>query len=138
MDRAAGAQADQESDCLFCRPPNHRVLAENELAYAYLDTYPVSELHTLLVPRRHAATYFDLTEAESSAIHQLLHQARETILAEDAPVTGFNIGMNCGLSAGQSIFHCHVHLIPRRAGDNPDPKGGVRAVIPEKRRYKPA
>ncbi len=136
MSVGVGTQAQPEADCLFCQPPKDRVIAENDLAYAYLDGYPVSARHTLLVPKRHAATYFDLEQPEINAIHQLLHQARDSILADDGSVTGFNIGMNCGPSAGQSIFHCHVHLIPRREGDTKDPRGGVRAVIAEKRRYK--
>ena len=135
MSVGVGSHAPQDANCLFCQPPTGRVIAENDFGYAYLDGFPVSDRHTLLVPKRHAATYFDLTQLEINAIHQLLHQARETILAEDASVTGFNIGMNCGISAGQSIPHCHVHLIPRRKGDTEDPRGGVRAVIPEKRRY---
>jgi diadenosine tetraphosphate (Ap4A) HIT family hydrolase len=126
---------EQTANCLFCRSPNRRVLAKNKLGYAYLDGHPVTEGHTLVVPWRHAETYFDLDAAEVSALNDLLCQAREIIVAEDRSVTGFNIGMNCGASAGQSIGHCHIHLIPRRQGDVADPRGGVRSVIPDKRRY---
>jgi ATP adenylyltransferase len=126
---------EKTTNCLFCRSPNQRVLAKNDHGYAYLDSYPVTEGHTLVVPWRHAETYFDLDAAEVSALNALLQQSRQTLMAEDATISGFNIGMNCGASAGQSIWHCHIHLIPRRVGDSADPRGGVRAVIPSKRRY---
>ena len=131
----AAAKADLQDGCLFCRETDDRVIAQNELAYASLDRYPASQGHTLIIPRRHAETYFELNQAEVLAIHKLLHQAKEVLLAEDTSITGFNIGMNCGASAGQSIWHCHVHLIPRRLGDTADPRGGVRGVIPAKQSY---
>jgi ATP adenylyltransferase len=99
------------------------------------DAYPVTPLHTLVVPRRHAATYFDLHEPERRAINLLLDQVRLRVLADDKAVQGFNVGMNCGETAGQTIMHCHVHLIPRRPGDVDRPCGGIRAVIPGKAVY---
>jgi len=120
--------------CLFChcRDP---IIAENELAFAIHDSFPVTPLHALILPRRHAPTYFDLDDRERRAIDVLLDQVREQVLRADQAVEGFNIGINCGQTAGQTIMHCHVHLIPRRRGDVEQPRGGVRAVIPGKQTY---
>ena len=123
------------SDCFFCNHGKERVVAKNELGLALRDTYPVTEHHTLIVPRRHVADFFDLTPPEAKALHALLHEAKQEIEALDETVTGFNIGVNCGADAGQSVFHVHLHLIPRRHGDMENPKGGVRGVIPDKRIY---
>ena len=95
----------------------------------------MTELHTLVIPKRHAATFFDLFEPERRAINQLLDEVRIDIMKKDASVSGFNIGMNSGDTAGQTIGHAHVHLIPRRHGDVQDPRGGVRGVIPGKAAY---
>jgi diadenosine tetraphosphate (Ap4A) HIT family hydrolase len=124
----------RQDGCLFCHSERERV-AENELAFAIRDGFPVTPLHTLIIPRRHAPTYFDLFEPERRAINLLLDQVRADILAADKTVEGFNIGMNCGEVAGQTVMHCHVHLIPRRRGDVPEPRGGVRGVIPGKASY---
>lgn len=107
----------------------------NELTFAIRDTTPVTPFHTLVLPYRHAQTYFDLTEPELAAANELLLHLRSEIVTADPSVKGFNVGANVGLVSGQTIFHCHIHLIPRREGDVPDPLGGVRAVIPEKMRY---
>ena len=112
-----------------------RVIASNALALAIRDNYPVTELHTLVIPKRHAATFFDLFEPERRAINQLLDEVRTDIMKKDASVSGFNIGMNSGETAGQTIDHAHVHLIPRRQGDVQEPRGGVRGVIPGKAAY---
>src|SRR3712207_6795964 len=103
-------------------------VAENDLAFAIRDGYPVTHLHPLVIPRRHAATFFDLYEPERRAINLLLDQVRADVLSEDKTVEGFNIGMNSGEVAGQTVMHCHVHLIPRRRGDVEQPRGGVRGV----------
>lgn len=95
----------------------------------------MTQLHTLVLPRRHAATYFDLNYQEVVAIDELLRRLRDDIRAEDGSVDGFNIGVNVGTTAGQTIPHCHIHLIPRRRGDVPDPWDGVRAIIPGKAHY---
>jgi diadenosine tetraphosphate (Ap4A) HIT family hydrolase len=95
----------------------------------------VTELHTLVIPKRHAATFFDLFEPERRAINQLLDQLRDEIVKKDSSVSGFNIGLNNGDTAGQTVAHAHVHLVPRRSGDVQDPKGGVRGVIPGKASY---
>ncbi len=121
--------------CPFCGMETSGAIAGNELAFAIRDANPVTPLHALVLPRRHAATYFDLTPDEVAAIDRLLRQLREEIVAQDAGVEGFNIGVNVGRIAGQTVFHCHVHLIPRRRGDVADPWGGVRAIIPGKARY---
>ncbi len=125
----------REQDCLFCEVDTKRIISENELVYSIRDDYPVTEHHTLIIPKRHTASYFDLGQAEINAINQLLQSEKESIEKLDSTITGFNIGVNDGDSAGQTIFHCHIHLIPRRAGDVENPRGGVRYVIPEKGNY---
>jgi diadenosine tetraphosphate (Ap4A) HIT family hydrolase len=112
-----------------------RKIDENDLFYVIRDGFPVTSLHTLIIPKRHVETYFGLTEAEVLSMNILINKHKELIEMEDTTVAGFNIGMNCGEDAGQTVFHCHVHLIPRRKGDMDEPKGGVRGVIPDKRTY---
>jgi ATP adenylyltransferase len=121
--------------CLFCDIPPERVIAENDLAYAIRDGFPVTPLHTLIIPKRHAATFFDLREDEILACNRLMQDLRAAILREDPTVDAFNIGMNAGEAAGQTVFHCHIHLIPRRKGDVENPRGGVRHLIPGKGFY---
>lgn len=125
----------RQSGCLFCELHPDRVIASNALAIAVRDDYPVTKLHTLVVPKRHAQTFFDLFEPERRAINQLLDAVRMEIVKNDVAVGGFNIGMYSGDAAGQTIGHAHVHLIPRRQGDVQDPRGGVRGVIPGKAAY---
>ena len=124
-----------EDSCPFCDLGSARVLEDNEHAEALRDGYPVTELHTLVIPKRHVATYFDLTDEERQSIHELLQSQQEKIEAEDKSVQGFNIGWNCGEVAGQTVFHAHVHLIPRREGDVENPRGGVRHIIDGKGEY---
>jgi diadenosine tetraphosphate (Ap4A) HIT family hydrolase len=112
-----------------------RVDLENRLALVLRDAHPVTPGHRLIVPRRHVADLFQLHQPEINAIWDLLGECRSEILTEDPTIDGFNVGVNSGRVAGQTIFHVHVHLIPRRADDVPDPRGGVRGVIPEKQRY---
>lgn len=127
--------AARDQDCLFCGIGAKRIIAENELCFAIRDGFPVSPLHTLVIPKRHVADYFDLYQPELNAIQSMLREQRKQILAADPAVTGFNVGINAGAEAGQTIFHVHVHLIPRRRGDVADPRGGVRGVIPDKQKY---
>lgn len=127
---------ERETGCVFCEIPAERIIASNELCVAFHDLYPVTPLHTLIIPRRHVKDYFGLFQPERNAVSQLMDELREQICAEDSSVTGFNVGMNSGKSAGQTVFHCHVHLIPRRDGDTPEPEGGVRGVIPGKQQYR--
>ena len=121
--------------CPFCSLDTERVLEFNEHAVAFRDGYPVTELHTLVIPKRHVTNYFELTEDERKSIHTLLESQRAKIMAEDDTVEGFNIGWNCGEAAGQTVFHAHVHLIPRRKGDVENPRGGVRHIIDGKGEY---
>jgi ATP adenylyltransferase len=106
-----------------------RIVAQNRLAYAVRDIIPVTPLHTLILPKRHVPCYFDLETDEKRAIDELLDAAQRAVLADDPDVAGFNIGVNIGKVAGQTIFHCHVHLIPRRPGDAVYPEGGIHAAI---------
>lgn len=122
-------------ECLFCNIPKDRVIASNELAYAIRDGFPVSHLHTLVIPKSHAVDYFSLTKSELLACDDLIRHVCDHIKDVDKSVTGFNIGLNVGESAGQTIFHCHFHVIPRRMGDVDDPRGGVRHIIPGKGYY---
>jgi ATP adenylyltransferase len=126
---------DRDENCIFCNLEVDRVVEENELAFVILDGYPVTDLHTLVIPKRHVESYFNLGQAEINAVNQLIQLSKERILKKDESVAGFNIGINDGEVAGQTLFHCHVHLIPRRAGDVGNPLGGVRHVISEKGFY---
>lgn len=121
--------------CIFCEIPQERIIASNDLAYAIRDGFPVTPLHTLIIPKRHAVDYFELKKEELLACHELIHQLKESIIKEDPAVIAFNIGMNAGEAAGQTVFHCHIHLIPRRKGDVENPRGGVRHLIPNKGFY---
>lgn len=125
----------RQTGCLFCEIPKDRVIAENELAYAIRDGFPVTDFHTLIIPKRHIASYFELGRPELNACNSLLEQAKEEIEERDSSVTGFNVGVNIGEDSGQTIFHCHIHLIPRRKGDIENPRGGVRGVIPKRQNY---
>ena len=127
--------SDREAGCIFCELGAGRIIAENELCFVIKDAFPVTQQHTLVIPKRHVADYFDLHQPERNAIEAILHEQRQSILEHDNTVTGFNVGINAGASAGQTVFHVHVHLIPRRDGDVADPRGGIRGVIPSKQRY---
>ena len=122
-------------DCLFCTIPAARIIAETDIAYAIRDGFPVTPLHTLVIPKRHAVDFFALTDAEILGCSALIRQVRASILHEDPTVVGFNVGMNVGAAAGQTVFHCHIHLIARRQGDVENPRGGVRHTIPGKGHY---
>ena len=127
---------DPNNPCLFCNSKISGIAHENDLAYASYDTYPVSEFHCLIIPKRHVIDYFELTDEELVACNDLIKVIKEEILIKDKNVKAFNIGTNTGKIAGQSIMHCHIHLIPRREGDVENPQGGVRSVIPQKQHYK--
>ena len=111
------------------------VIAENELAKAFYDKFPVTDGHVLVVPKRHVTGYFELYQPELNAMNRLMRDLRAKAMEQDSSITGFNIGSNDGADAGQTVMHCHMHLIPRRAGDVNDPRGGVRGVIPGKQKY---
>ena len=123
------------NDCVFCNLDESRIEIENDLALSFKDLYPVTNGHTLVIPKRKVQSFFDLTGEETAAMFELLHLQKEDLKNKDSSITGFNIGINDGEDAGQTIMHCHIHLIPRRSGDMEDPRGGVRGVIPEKQSY---
>ena len=127
---------DPNNPCLFCNVNESDFNHVNDLSYASYDTYPVSKHHCLIIPKRHIKDYFDLTNDELIACHKLIKIIKEEILSKDKSVKGFNLGTNIGKVSGQSIMHCHFHLIPRREGDVENPQGGVRSVIPNKQHYK--
>ena len=122
----------REAGCVFCETEKLDIKFENELCYGIVDSYPVTERHTLVIPKRHVSDFFDLYQPEINSVHALLGKIQKAIEGLDETVTGFNVGWNSGEDAGQTILHCHIHLIPRRKGDTPTPRGGVRGVIPEK------
>lgn len=129
---------DRSSHCAFCRVIT-RNTAEEVRDYgtmaAFLDTYPVSLGHFLIVPKKHVTDYFELLDDELRDCNRALREIRAYLLREDSSISGFNVGVNCGTAAGQTVKHVHIHLIPRRHGDTPNPRGGVRGVIPSKMSY---
>lgn len=126
------ARVGRQPGCPFCQPLP--MVLRNALAYAVYDRAPVNPGHLLLIPFRHVADWFDATSQEQQALLELAADGRAMLLRERHP-DGFNLGVNCGLAAGQSIFHVHLHLIPRYAGDMAEPLGGVRGVIPARQKY---
>tara|TARA_B100001741_G_scaffold268148_1_gene234684 strand:+ start:312 stop:713 length:402 start_codon:yes stop_codon:yes gene_type:complete len=126
---------DPNNPCLFCTIKNNDIIEENKFAFATLDSYPVSSQHCLIIPKRHVKDYFDLSEEEVLGCDQLIKKIKIKVENNDKTIKGFNIGINSGKEAGQSIMHCHIHLIPRREGDVQNPQGGVRGVIPSKQHY---
>ena len=127
---------DPNNPCLFCNSKVCDVAHENDLAYASYDTYPASDHHCLIIPKRHVIDYFELSDDELIACNDLIKIIKNEILNKDQTVKSFNIGTNVGKESGQSIMHCHIHVIPRREGDVENPQGGVRSVIPKKQHYK--
>ena len=121
--------AHKEQDCIFCKMEKGRILEENNLAYLIYDGYPVTPNHMLIIPKRHFKEYFDIFQPELNAIQDLLMKGKELATKDDKRIQGFNIGINSGQVAGQTIFHCHTHLIPRRENDVKNPAGGVRHLI---------
>ncbi len=122
------------SSCPFCTLPAERIIQENEHCVLVLDAYPVSQGHSLIIPKKHVASWFDITTVERDSMMSLLDRAREKAISETSP-DGFNIGINDGAAAGQTVPHLHMHLIPRYTHDQPDPRGGIRWVIPGKAKY---
>lgn len=122
------------SECIFCTASHVNILLEHPLAFVRRDGYPVSKGHCLIIPRRHVASFFECTREERATMMELLDEAKAMIDREHAP-SGYNIGINDGAAAGQTVMHVHMHLIPRYAGDAADPRGGVRWVIPDKAAY---
>ena len=127
---------DPNNPCIFCNSKTSDISHENEFAYASYDTYPVSDYHYLIIPKRHIENYFALTDEELIACNDLIKIVKKETLNKDKSIKAFNLGTNIGKIAGQTIMHCHIHLIPRRQGDVLNPQGGVRSVIPQKQHYK--
>ena len=126
---------DPNNPCIFCSIRKNELIFENNFAYASRDSYPVSKFHSVVVPKRCIKNYFELNDEEVLACNDLIKKLKQKIISEDDTVKGFNIGTNAGTAAGQSVFHCHIHVIPRREGDVKNPQGGVRSVIPSKQHY---
>ena len=122
-------------DCVFCNIEDSSKIYEDEFFFIIRDGFPVTDLHTLFITQRCIDSYFDLTDNELNRLQKLIKEQKDLILKEDRNVTGFNIGINVGIDAGQTVMHTHIHLIPRRKGDMENPRGGVRGVIPEKQSY---
>jgi len=125
---------DHNTHCLFCSLPTSRILFENQFVFSIYDGYPISEGHTLIIPKRHIASFFESTAAEQQALLTMLHQVKAEIQQQHQP-QGYNIGINDGLAAGQTVMHLHIHLIPRYEGDSADPRGGVRWIFPDRAKY---
>src|SRR5262249_19616646 len=129
----AASSMSRGMDCIFCRP-QRPILAETKLSLAVLDGFPVSKGHTLVIPKRHVALLWEMTTEEYADAFALVRQVKD-ILQEQFNPQGFNVGVNCAEAAGQTVFHAHIHLIPRYTGDVPNPRGGVRNIIPGKGNY---
>ena len=123
-----------QSDCFLCKLPSERIIAECKLTYTIRDGYELSPGHSLILPKRHMPTFFDVTVDEQAALFAAIQQAKQELDREFSP-DGYNIGINNGEFAGQSIPHLHIHLIPRYRGDVENPKGGVRWALPERADY---
>ena len=123
-------------DCIFCNLEPSRIEDRNEFFVAIKDLYPVTEGHILIIPSRHVESFFELSKDEEIAMLDMLSSQKKELSQLDTTITGFNVGINDGEDAGQTIMHCHIHLIPRRKGDMQSPRGGVRGVIPAKQKYK--
>ena len=121
--------------CIFCNLPEERIIKSYELFNIIRDLYPVTYLHSLVIPKRHVESYFDLYDEELKELSIVLKELKIDLEKTDDKISGFNIGINIGKDAGQTIFHCHIHVIPRRENDTNNPTGGVRGVIPEKKIY---
>ena len=127
----------KDQDCIFCNKKNYQLLSSSKYFFIIRDTaYPVTKHHTLIITHRHISDFFDLTDEELNDLSKILKIQKKELLELDEKISAFNVGVNIGKDAGQSIMHCHIHLIPRRKGDVEDPRGGVRGVIPEKQKYK--
>ena len=125
----------RKKGCIFCNISQSKIVKSNELAVVIKDNYPVTKHHCLIIPKRHCSDYFDLYQPEINAISQLINEMKTELQKKDKTIKGFNIGNNSGEVSGQTIFHCHIHLIPRRKGDTENPRGGVRGVIKDKQDY---
>jgi len=126
---------DLNNPCIFCHPREEEILGENEYAQIVADNSPVSNGHCLVIPKRHIKTLFEATKEENQAFFELVQEAKKVIEGQGYKPDGYNIGSNNDVAAGQSVFHLHIHVIPRYIGDVEQPKGGIRHVIPKKASY---
>jgi len=125
-----------DKNCFFCKKAKIESIYSSNFLFVIRDNkFPVTKHHTLIAPHRHVSDFFDLNNNELDDLSKVLKKQRKLLLNLDKEITGFNVGVNAGVDAGQSIMHCHIHLIPRRKGDMDNPKGGVRGVIPSKQKY---
>ncbi len=125
-----------EKECFFCNKAKEEAISSSKFLFVVRDNkFPVTKHHTLIAPHRHVSDFFDLSNDELNDLSKTLKNQKQLLLNLDKEITGFNVGVNAGVDAGQSIMHCHIHLIPRRKGDMENPKGGVRGVIPSKQKY---
>jgi len=122
-------------ECLFCNKKKQKIIFSSKFIYIVRDSYPVTKYHSLIIPIRHVSNFFDLNNEELDDANKALKNERQSLLKLDKSITAFNVGVNAGKDSGQSIMHCHIHLIPRRKGDIKNPRGGVRGVIPSKQKY---
>ncbi len=120
--------------CLFCSLDKSRHILTNDNVYAIYDSYPVTPGHSLIIPKRHISSFFDATREEQIALLDLVNEMQQVLINESSP-DGFNVGINVGKAAGQTVMHLHIHIIPRYAGDQPDPRGGIRWIFPDKAPY---
>ena len=123
-----------EAQCPFCNLPKERVWFDSHDSLAILDGFPLTPGHTLVIPKRHVVSVFELPQEELSHLSAVVTKVRKILKAKYQP-DAFNIGINDGLAAGQTVTHAHIHVIPRKAGDVPEPRGGIRWIIPDKAKY---
>ena len=122
-------------NCIFCNKEKLNIIYEDDIFYVIRDAYPVTTDHTLIILNEHNKTYFDLRDKDIVQLNNIIKFQKDSLIGKDNSITGFNIGINQGETAGQTVMHLHIHLIPRRKGDIDDPRGGVRGVIPSKQKY---
>ena len=125
----------ENNNCIFCSKEKLNIIYEDDIFYVIRDVYPVTTDHTLIILNEHNKTYFDLRDKDIVQLNNIIKFQKDSLIGKDNSITGFNIGINQGETAGQTVMHLHIHLIPRRKGDIDDPRGGVRGVIPSKQKY---
>ena len=125
----------ENNNCIFCSKEKLNIIYEDDIFYVIKDAYPVTTDHTLIILNEHNKTYFDLRDKDIIQLNNIIKFQKDSLIGKDNSITGFNIGINQGETAGQTVMHLHIHLIPRRKGDIDDPRGGVRGVIPSKQKY---
>ena len=125
----------EKNNCIFCSKEKLNIIYEDDIFFVIRDSFPVTKDHTLIILNNHDKSYFDLRDKDILQLNNILKFQKESLMQNDNTITGFNIGINQGESAGQTVMHLHIHLIPRRKGDIEDPRGGVRGVIPSKQKY---